>query len=107
MDPQRQAAIRQALLRLPISYAPLLGGLVWALFASRNWAGPRGDFLAVSGVMIGLAASSALSLPFLRVVTEGRKVMRMSLTRYTYVSISIAIGIAVVLVGAAVLVPPE
>jgi hypothetical protein len=85
----------------------LVGGLVWALFASRNWAGSRGDFLAVSGVMLGVAASSALSLPLLRIVTEGRKVMRMSLTRYTYVSISIAIAIAAVLVVAAVLVPPE
>jgi hypothetical protein len=64
-------------------------------------------FLAMSGVMIGVAASSALTFPFIRRVSVNRPVMRISLARYTYVSISIAIAVAVVLAIAALLVAPQ
>jgi hypothetical protein len=63
MDPQRKAAIRRALLWLPISYIPLLAGIAWAFFVTGHWAGSRGMFLALNGVMIGVAASYALSFP--------------------------------------------
>src|SRR5450759_5317156 len=106
LDPQRKAAIRRALLWLPLSYIPLLAGIAWAFFAWRHWAGSRGTFLAVSGVMIGVAASYALSFPFIRIVSANRRLMGMSLARYTYVSIFIAIAIAVALAVAAVVVPP-
>lgn len=106
LDPQRKAAIRKSLVWLPISYLPLLAGLAWAFFATRQWAGSRGMFLAVSGVMTGVAASSALSFRFVRLVSPNRQLMRMSLARYTYVSIFIAIAIAAVLAVAAVVLPP-
>ena len=54
--------------------------------------------------MIGVAAGSALFLPFNRLLVANRSATRISLVRYTYVSISIAIAIAVVLAVAAVLV---
>jgi hypothetical protein len=92
---------------LPISYIPLLAGIAWAFFATGHWAGTRGVFLAVSGLMVGVAASSALTFPFIRAVSPNRQLMRMSLARYTYVSISIAIAVAVVLAVAAVLVAPK
>lgn len=63
-------------------------------------------FLAVSGVMIGVAASYALTFPFVQLASMNQQVMRMSLTRFTYVSIFIAIAIAVVLAVAAVVLPP-
>jgi hypothetical protein len=85
----------------------LLAGLAWAFVATGHWAGSRGVFLAVSGVMIGLAASSALTFPFIRTVSANRPVMRTGMARYMYVSISIAIAVAVVLAVAAFLVSSE
>jgi hypothetical protein len=61
----------------------------------------------MSGVLIGVAASSALFLPFDRLLLANRPATRISLARYTYVSIWIAIAIAVVLGVAAVLVGPQ
>jgi hypothetical protein len=85
----------------------VLAGIAWAYFATRQWAGTRGAFLAMSGVLIGVAASSALFLPFDRLLLANRPATRISLARYTYVSIWIAIAIAVVLAVAAVLVGPQ
>jgi hypothetical protein len=59
----------------------------------------------MSGLMIGVAASSALFLPFLRSTAGTRRLMGMSVEKYTYVSTSLAIGIAAVLGVAAVVVP--
>ncbi|HLQ15099.1 MAG TPA: hypothetical protein VK256_04495 [Candidatus Eisenbacteria bacterium] len=75
------------------------------LFATRHWAGSRGVFLGVSGLMIGVAASSALLLPFLRATAGTRRLMGMSVEKYTYFSTSLAIGIAAVLGVAAVAAP--
>ena len=55
--------------------------------------------------MIGVAASSALFLPFLRATAGTKRLMGMSVEKYTYVSTSLAIGIAAVLGVAAVVVP--
>jgi hypothetical protein len=52
--------------------------------------------------MIGLAASSALTFPFLRVVTGNRQ----GIARYMYVSISVALTVAIVLAVAALLASP-
>jgi hypothetical protein len=107
LGPQRKAAIRQLLLWTSISYIPLLGGLAWAFFATRHWAGSRGVFLSVSGVMIGVAASSALFFPVLRLVNPKLRLMGMSVAGYTYVSISLAIAIAAVLAVAAFAIPQK
>jgi hypothetical protein len=71
-------------------------------FATSHWAGSRGMLLGLSGLMIGLAASSALTMPFLRAVSTNRQ----GIARYMYISISVALAIAVVLLVAAFLVPP-
>jgi hypothetical protein len=105
LDPQRKAAMRRALLWAPVSYVPLLGGLAWAFFASSHWTGSRAAFLAASGVMFGAAASTALYLPVLRTLGALRRVMGMSLVRYSYISIFVAIAIAVALLVAAVVEP--
>jgi len=55
--------------------------------------------------MIGVAASSVLFLPFLRATAGTRRLLGMSVDKYTYLSTSIAIGIAAVLAVAASLVP--
>ncbi len=88
-----------------ISYVPLLAGIGWVLFATRHWFGSRGVFLGISGLMIGVAASSVLFLPFLRATAGTRRLLGMSVDKYTYLSTSIAIGIAAVLAVAASLVP--
>jgi len=105
LDPQRRAAIRRSLVWVPISYVPLVGGLAWAFFAAGHWTGTRAVFLAVSGVMIGVAASSALYLPVLRVTSPNRRLLGMSLTRYSYISIVLALAIAAVLAVAAIAIP--
>lgn len=61
----------------------------------------------MSGVMVGVAASSALFFPVLKVLSPKRRLMGMSLARYTYVSILLAIAIAAVLAIAAVAVPEK
>jgi len=55
--------------------------------------------------MIGVAANSALLLPFLRATAGTRRLMGMPVEKYTYFSTSLAIGIAAVLGVAAVAVP--
>ena len=107
LDPQRKAAIRRALFWAPVSYIPLLGGLAWAFFASSHWTGSRAAILAVSGVMLGAGASTALYLPVLRTLSTGRRVMGMSLVGYSYISIFFAITIAVALAITAALMRPE
>lgn len=99
--------MRQSLLRVRFSFLPLLAGISWAFFAARQWAGTRGVFLGVSGVMIGVAASSALTLPFIRLVSGYRPAGSRSLTRSTYVSIAIAIAVALVLAVATFLLAPQ
>jgi energy-converting hydrogenase Eha subunit E len=85
----------------------LLGGLAWAFFASSHWTGSRAAILAVSGVMLGAGASTALYLPVLRTLSTGRRVMGMSLVGYSYISIFFAITIAVALAITAALMRPE
>lgn len=106
MHQQRKAAIRQSLVWSSISYVPVVAGIAWFAFAIRHWSGSRGAFLAVSGLMVGIAASSALYLPVLqRLNPKRRGLFGISVARYTYISISAAIAIAAVLVVAAFLVP--
>jgi hypothetical protein len=88
-----------------IGYVPLLVGIGWVLFATRHWFGSRGVFLGISGLMIAMAASSVLFLPFLRATAGTRRLMGMSVDKYTYLSTSVAIGIAAVLAVAAALIP--
>src|SRR3981081_1007450 len=83
LDPERKAAIRRSLVWIPISYIPLVVGVAWAFFASRHGAGSRGVFLAVSGVMVGVAASSALFYPVVRVTSPNRVILGVSLANYT------------------------
>ena len=106
-DPQKKTVIRYPWSWSAISYIPLVAGIAWAWFATRHWAGSRGVFLAVSGVMVGVAASSALFLPVLKVLSPKRRLMGMSLAGYTSFSILVAIGIAVVLAIVAVAVPDK
>jgi hypothetical protein len=57
--------------------------------------------------MIGLAASSALFLPVLRRLAPTRRVLGMSISTYTYLSMGTAIAMAVVLAAVAFLVPQK
>lgn len=106
-DQQRKEAIRHAWLWSAISYIPLVAGIAWALFAMRHWAGSRGVFLGASGVMVGVAASSAIFFPVLKGLSPKLRLMGISLARYTQVSIVLAIAIAVVLAIAGVAVPEK
>ena len=103
-DPERQAALRRSLKWLAFSYVALGAAGGWALFAVRHWPGSKGGLLAVSGVMVCLAADSALISRFLLEVSPHRRVLGMSLARYTTVSIFVAIAVAAVtgMIGIAV-----
>jgi hypothetical protein len=104
LDPQREAAIRRSLVWNGISFLPLLAAIAWWLFATDHWAGMRGLLLAASGLMIGLGASSALFFPALNALSPTRRVLGMSLAKYTLVSILIAVAAAAVLAVLAVAV---
>ena len=106
LDPQKQAAIRRSLVWVGISYVPLIGGFAWAFFAFSHWAGSRGQLLAISGLLVGLAASSALLFPFLRAVTSpNRRVLGMSVATYTVASVLVGLAVAAMLAVVAVAVP--
>ena len=102
LDPHKKAAIRGSLKWLALSYVPLFVGLAWMLFATGHWAGSRGVFRGMSGVMIGVGTSSALTIAFLRAVNP---MPGWAAIRYTTLSISVAIASAVVLLVASVVVP--
>ena len=106
-DPQRKAGIRESLLWTLISYVSLLAGIAWAFFAANHWAGSRGVFLAVRGVMVGVAASSALFFPVLKLRAPNRRLMGMSISRYTQVTVVLAAAIAAVLIVAALAIPQK
>ncbi len=84
-----------------VSYIPLIGCVAWAFYATGHWHGTTGGLLASSGVMVGLAGSSALFFPVLSELGPNRRLLGMSISRYTAVSISLALGIAVALAVAA------
>ena len=84
-----------------VSYIPLIGGGAWAFYATGHWHGTTGALLASSGVMVGLAVSSALFFPVLSELGPKRRLIGMSISRYTAVSISLALGIAGALAVAA------
>ena len=105
MDQQRKSARRRAVMWSSISYIPLVAGVAWFFFAMGHWSGSRAAFLAVSGAMVGVSATSALFLPVLRLLSPTRRLLGMSLTQYTYVSISAAIAIAAVLLVVAFVIP--
>jgi hypothetical protein len=105
MEPPSQASIRRAFLWACISFIPLVGSLAWAFFATRQWPGPRGMLLTASGFMLLLAASSASFYPILRTLAPQKRVLGLSVAKYTFVSIAIALGVAVVLVAVAVGTP--
>jgi hypothetical protein len=97
LDPLKAAAIRRALPWMAVGYVPLLAGLGWAFVATSRWPGTRGSLLAASGLLICLAASSAMSLPFLRAVVPNRRLGTISIERYTWVTVLVAIAIAAAL----------
>ena len=86
------------------SYIPLVAGIAWFIFSWRHWGG-RGQLLAVSGLMIGLGASSGLFFQALRTVVPKQRPLGMSFSTYTYVSVGAAIAIAVVLAVVAFVIP--
>lgn len=90
-----------------LSYIPLLGGIGWAVFAVGHWTRSQGELLAVSGFLLGAAASALLFLPVLRLRASTRRFMGLSVTAYTVVSVSGAIVLAVVLLLVAVTIPLE
>jgi len=96
-DPERSAAIRQSLRWLWLSYVPVLAGIGWLVFAVRQWAGQRGVFLGISGVILGLVASAGIFYPFLRVTASGRRIAGVSVGTYTLVAAVLGVAIAVVL----------
>jgi len=104
-DPERSAAMRRSLRWLWFSYIPVIAGIAWLMFAVRQWAGHRGVFLGISGVMLGVVASAAIFFPFLRVAASGRRIAGMSIGTYTLVATVLGVGIAVVLAVLAFALP--
>jgi hypothetical protein len=96
MDPERKAAIRRSIKWLAFSYVALGAAAGWALFAVRQWPGSRGGLLAVSGVMFCVAADSALISRFISELSPNRRILGMTIARYTAVSIFVATAIAAV-----------
>jgi len=96
-DPDRSAAIRRSLRWLWFSYIPVIAGIGWLVFAVKQWAGQRGVFLGISGVMLGVVASAAIFYPFLRVAASGRRIAGMSVGTHTLVAAVLGAAIAVVL----------
>jgi hypothetical protein len=104
VDQHGKASIRRSLAWSVLSYIPVVAGIAWFIFAWHQWPGP-GPLLAVSGLMVGLAGSSALFLPLLRQLAPTQRVFGMSVSAYSYVSIGAAIAIAMVLAVVAFLIP--
>jgi hypothetical protein len=90
-----------------LSYVPLLVGIGRAVFAVGHWTRSQGELLAVSGFLLGAAASALLFLPVLRLRASTRRFMGLSVTAYTVVSVSAAIVLALVLALIAVTIPLE
>jgi hypothetical protein len=88
-----------------LSYIPLVAGIAWVVFALGHWAGSQGQLFAGSGLLVGIAASSALFLPVLRLRIPTRRFMGVSITGYTVASVSAAVVLAAVLALIAVTVP--
>ena len=106
-DPQRTAMLRRALIWTPISYAALFAGLAWVVIATGRWPGSRGVFLGASGLMIGVGAGAAASLPFARrIALNQRRFLGMTFASYTVVSIVLSIAVPVLLLVLAFLLPP-
>ena len=82
---------------MAISYVPLLAGGAWAFFATGHWPRPKGSLLGASGLLIGIAASSALFLPVLLALIPSRRLLGMSIGRYTYVGILVTVVLAAAL----------
>ena len=105
MDPQTKVVARRAIVWSAISYVPLVAGSVWAVFALGQWIGLRGQLFAGSGLLVGIAASSPVFLPVLRLRNPTRRFMGVSITGYTVASVSAAILVAAALAIIAVTVP--
>jgi hypothetical protein len=105
LDPEQKLAIRRSFKWVWISYAPLIAGLAWMLFAINQWPGFRGVLLGASGLIIGLAGSSAAFLPFLLAISPARRIMGMSLVTYTRGSIIVGVALAVITAVAAFALP--
>jgi hypothetical protein len=104
-DPERSAAIRRSLRWLWFSYIPAIAGIAWLLFAVRQWAGQRGVYVGISGVMFGVVASAAIAFPFIRVAASGRRIAGMSIGTYTLVATVLGLAIAVTLAVLAFALP--
>jgi hypothetical protein len=74
-----------------LSYFALVAGIGWAVIAVGHWTRSQGELLAVSGFLLGAAASALLFLPVLRLRASTRRSMGLSVTAYTVVSVSAAI----------------
>jgi len=62
-------------------------------------------FLAVSGVMVGVAASSALFFPVVRATSPTRLLLGMSVAGYTWLSIWLALGLAAIFAVVGLAIP--
>ena len=105
MDQPKTAAVRWSLIWSALGYIPLVAGIAWFIFAWRQWSG-RGPLIATSGLLVGLATSSALFLPILRrLVPPTRRRFGMSVSTYMYLSISAALAMAALLMVVAFVGP--
>jgi hypothetical protein len=92
MDSVTKTAMRRVIAWSALSYVPLLAGIGWAIFAVGHWTRSQGELLAVSGFLLGAAASAFLFLPVLRLRASTPRFMGLSVTAYTVVSVSVAIA---------------
>src|SRR5665213_3249174 len=104
-DPQRTAAVRRGLKWGLLGYLPLGGGLAWIIFATSIWTGQKGVLLGAGGLMVGVAGSFALNLPFMRALGPTRGRLGVSAERLTHISIAVAVTMAATLIGLGVALP--
>jgi len=105
LDAAQQASVRRSFKWTAVGCGWLVAGLAWALFATNEWAGSRGVFLAASGVLVAVAVSSAASVPYIRAVRPARRPFGMPYVQFTFVSIIVAIACAVALAILAIAMP--
>jgi len=65
LDAAQQASVRRSFKWTAVGCGWLVAGLAWALFATNEWAGSRGEFLAASGCsLLSLSAQPHRSLTY-------------------------------------------
>jgi hypothetical protein len=104
VDPGRATTARRAAIWATLAWLPMAGGLAWLVYASLSWPLPRGALIGIAGLVVGLAASSALIMPALRLLGPERRMMGMSVTTFTVVNVVILLLFAMLMLRTAFII---